>query len=137
MFHVFGRSFTLNPGKFNRKEHMLITIMATVAFNTPYTSHIVFSQALPQFFNQPYAKQFGYQILGSLGTNFVGYGLAGLCRRFIVYPSFCVWPSSLTALAINKAFHQDDEAAVKGPFNRVYNWSRMKLFLFAFISMFV
>jgi len=115
---------------------MLITIMATVAFNTPYTGYIVFVQALPQFFNQPYAKKFGYQILNSLGSNFVGYGLAGLCRRFIVYPSFCVWPSSLTALAINKAFHQDDKTPVKGPFNRVYAWSRMKFFLVAFVAMF-
>lgn len=127
----------LNPGPFNKKEHMLITIMATVAFNTPYTGYIVLTQALPMFFDQAYAKNWGYQILNTLGSNFVGYGLAGLCRRFIVYPSFCVWPSSLTALAINKAFHSDDSTAVPGPFRKMYSWSRMKLFLFAFVSMFI
>ena len=34
-FRLFGREHSFNPGKFNQKEHMLITIMATVAFNTP------------------------------------------------------------------------------------------------------
>lgn len=29
-FRLFGREFSLNPGPFNRKEHMLITIMANV-----------------------------------------------------------------------------------------------------------
>lgn len=127
----------LNPGPFNHKEHMLITIMATVAFNTPYTNSIIFTQALPMFFNQPYARGFGYQIINTLGSNFVGYGLAGLCRRFIVFPSFCVWPASLTALAINKAFHSDTGGSVPGPFRRVYTWSRMKLFMLAFVTMFI
>jgi hypothetical protein len=32
---VFGVRHSLNPGPFNKKEHMLITIMANVAFNIP------------------------------------------------------------------------------------------------------
>lgn len=48
-------------------------------------------QALPIFFNQPYAKQFGYQITNTIASQFVGYGLAGVCRKFLVYPSFCIW----------------------------------------------
>ena len=28
-FRVFGRSFSINPGPFNVKEHTLITVMAT------------------------------------------------------------------------------------------------------------
>jgi hypothetical protein len=30
-FKLFGREHSLNPGKFNKKEHMLITIMAAVS----------------------------------------------------------------------------------------------------------
>lgn len=48
-----------------------------------------------------------------------------------------MWPASLTALAINKAFHSDTGGSVPGPFRRVYTASRMKLFMLAFISMFV
>jgi hypothetical protein len=30
-FKLFGKEHSLNPGKFNKKEHMLITIMAAVS----------------------------------------------------------------------------------------------------------
>ncbi|WOO80299.1 Oligopeptide transporter 2 [Vanrija pseudolonga] len=136
-FRLFGRTHNLNPGPFNRKEHMLITIMAAVAFSTPYTGYIVFTQALPMFFNNAYGHDFGYQLLNTLGSNFVGYGLAGLTRRFIVYPSYCVWPGSLATLALNKAFHSDDSGGVPGPFGRIYSWSRLRLFTVALIVTFV
>ena len=39
-FTTFGHTWTLNPGRFNPKEHMVITIMANVGFTTPYTSNV-------------------------------------------------------------------------------------------------
>lgn len=65
------------------KEHMLIAIMANTAQSLPYTQYIVWTQVLPQYFNQQYARSFAYQFLIALSTNFIGYGLAGLTRRFI------------------------------------------------------
>ncbi len=47
-FTMFGSRHSLNPGKFSRKEHMLITIMANVAFSTPYTDNIIWVQYLSQ-----------------------------------------------------------------------------------------
>jgi hypothetical protein len=35
-FTTFGYTWSLNPGKFNMKEHMVITIMANVGFYPPY-----------------------------------------------------------------------------------------------------
>lgn len=85
----------------------------------------------------PYAANFGYQLLISLSTNFIGYGLAGLCRRFLVYPSYCVWPASLVTIALNAAFHSDKNSTVDGPFRSVWNLSRQKFFYIAFAAMFV
>ena len=34
-FTTFGYAWSLNPGKFNPKEHMVITIMARVGFSAP------------------------------------------------------------------------------------------------------
>lgn len=62
---------------------MLIAIMANTAQSLPYTQYIVWTQVLPQYFNQQYARSFAYQFLIALSTNFIGYGLAGLTRRFI------------------------------------------------------
>jgi len=137
-FTLFGVRHSLNPGPFNKKEHMLITIMANVAKSTPYTNYIVWIQVLPDFFNQQWAMSVGYQLTIALSTNFIGYGLAGLCRRFLVYPAYCVWPSSLVTIALNSAFHdQASEAAVvAGPFKTIWRMTRIRFFLFAFLAMF-
>ncbi|OAA56306.1 Tetrapeptide transporter, OPT1/isp4 [Niveomyces insectorum RCEF 264] len=139
---VFGHSvartrISLNPGPFNKKEHMLITIMANVAFNTPYTNNIIWTQYLPVYFNQPFAGQFSYQILVGLSTNLIGYGLAGLSRRFLVYPAYCVWPTSLVTIALNEAFHSEQRGPVKTPFGSIWRATRMKFFLLSFSAMFV
>ncbi|TAQ89934.1 hypothetical protein B7494_g1691 [Chlorociboria aeruginascens] len=136
-FTLFGSRHSLNPGKFSPKEHMLITIMAGVGYATPYTDNIIWSQYLPQYFNQSYAGHFGYQIMIALSTNFIGYGIAGLCRRFLVYPTYCVWPASLVTIALNDTFHTDKNPAVLGPFKKVFSTSRFRFFLYAFVAMFV
>ncbi|KAK8022808.1 OPT oligopeptide transporter [Apiospora rasikravindrae] len=132
---VFG--LPLNPGHFSKKEHMLITIMANVGYQAPYTANIIWVQKLPGYYNQAWAGNFGYQILLALGTNFIGYGMAGIARRFLVYPSYCVWPASLVTIALNQSFHTEGNSAVKGWFNKVYTMSRYKYFLLAFGGMFL
>ncbi|KAM0815560.1 putative OPT oligopeptide transporter protein-domain-containing protein [Seiridium cardinale] len=136
-FTLWGIRHSLNPGKFSKKEHMLITIMANVSWNYPYTNNIIWVQYLPSYFNQSYAGQFSYQILIALATNFIGYGMAGMIRRFLVYPSYCVWPASLVTIALNSAFHNDKTGPVESPFGRVFTMSRIKFFGVTFAAMFV
>ncbi|CAM1506483.1 Fc.00g061240.m01.CDS01 [Cosmosporella sp. VM-42] len=133
---LYGVRHSLNPGPFNKKEHMLITIMSSIAQSTPYTNYVVWVQYLPQYFNQPWAISLPYQILIALSTNFIGYGLAGLARRFLVYPSYCVWPSSLVTIALNTAFHSEINTHALGPLKTVWTSSRLKFFSIAFSLMF-
>lgn len=65
----------------------------------------VFTQWLDKYLDQKYAGNFLYQILLALAMNLMGFGLAGLARRFLVYPAFCIWPKSLVTIALNKALH--------------------------------
>lgn len=49
-FTTFGYTWSFNPGRFNLKEHMVITIMANVGFTTPFTPFVcplVISPAQP------------------------------------------------------------------------------------------
>ncbi|KAJ7872773.1 OPT-domain-containing protein [Mycena olivaceomarginata] len=131
-FVTFGYVWSLNPGPFNPKEHMLITIMANVGFGSPYTNDIVWVQYLPLYFNQSWALSFGYQILVGLSTNLIGYGLAGLTRRFLVYPAHAIWPANLATIALNRAFHSDKATAANG-----WSVSRLRWFLYCFCAMFV
>ncbi|KAF5008685.1 hypothetical protein FDECE_5041 [Fusarium decemcellulare] len=133
---AFGVRHSLNPGPFNKKEHMLITIMAAISMGTPYTNYIAWIQYLPFYFNQPWAVSFGYQILLALSSSFIGYGLAGLCRRFLVYPTYCMWPTTLGVIALNTAFHSEGNVPVGGPFKKIWHMSRLKFFTIAFAAMF-
>ncbi|KAJ6549825.1 OPT-domain-containing protein [Mycena capillaripes] len=148
-FTTMGYTWSLNPGPFNPKEHMIITvisqalslglismghvpqIMANVGFNTPYTQ-IIWVQYLPLYFNQSWATGFGYQILVALSTNFIGYGLAGLTRRFLVYPASAIWYNNLSIIALNRAFHAEKETVANG-----WRISRMRWFVYCFSAMFV
>ena len=68
----------------------------------------------------------------ALSTNFIGYGLAGLTRRFLVYPSKAVWPTNLATIALNRALHAESNNVVNG-------WvvSRMRWFMYCFAAMFI
>ncbi|KAH7137462.1 OPT oligopeptide transporter protein-domain-containing protein [Dactylonectria estremocensis] len=136
-FTLWGSQHQLNPGKFNQKEHMLISIMANVATGLPHSRYIVFTSWLEKYFNLPFASSFGFQICLALSMNLMGFGLAGLARRFLVYPAFCIWPRSLVTVALNQSLHNEANTAVPGPFKRLYNISRYKFFLLAFGLMFV
>ncbi|KAG7048102.1 OPT oligopeptide transporter [Colletotrichum scovillei] len=136
-FTLFGVRHSLNPGPFNKKEHMLISIMASVGKTLPSSRYIIFTQWMDRYFGQKYAKSFSYQILLALSTNLMGFGLAGLCRRFLVYPSFCLWPASLVTIALNSSLHNEANHPVSGPFKKIYNMSRYRFFMVAFAAMFV
>ena len=114
------------------KEHMVITIMANAGFTIPFSAQIIWAQYLPIYFNQAWASNFGYQILIALSTNFIGYGLAGLTRRFLVYPSRAIWPTNLATIALGKAFHSGSNAPADG-----WTVSRMKWFTYCLVAMFI
>ncbi|KIY49349.1 OPT superfamily oligopeptide transporter [Fistulina hepatica ATCC 64428] len=118
-YNTFGYEWSLNP------EHMVVTIMANVGFNTPYTANIVWVQYPERFFNQKWALNFGYQMTTALSTNFIGYSLAGITRRFLVYPYHAIWPTNLATIALNKAFHERNQDRVEGGWKSgmfVYFW---------------
>jgi hypothetical protein len=103
----FGKyNFTFNPGPFNQKEHMLITIMAGRMLNSIYTPAIFVTQISPVFFNQSWARNLTYQYLISISMQYLGYSLAGLVRSCLVYPDYCLWPSSLAIIALNRSLHE-------------------------------
>ena len=71
-------------------------------------------------------------VLVSISTNFIGYGLAGLTRRFLVYPSQAVWPANLATIALNRAFHTESNSVANG-----WALSRMRWFTLCFTAMFI
>lgn len=139
VFPLGPLSFTLNPGPFNEKEHMLITIMSNVAYGgfngTAYVTYILQVLRLPFYYNdQTLVNSAGWQVTLVLATQLIGYGTAGLARRFLVYPQAMIWPKNLAQIALNKALHHEDGRA-----ENVHGWtiSRYRFLLWCTAGMFV
>lgn len=81
-FNVFGVKFNFNPGPFNIKEHTVITVMANVSFGAAYATDTILAQ------RHFYGQNFGvtWELLFILTTQLIGYGIAGVMRKFLVYP---------------------------------------------------
>ena len=109
---------------------MLITIMANVSFGSLYTADIFVIQRLPRFFDQSWSSNIGYQITTSLSVQLLGYGIAGITRRFLVYPASCIWPSNMGTIALNRAFHKDKNLPANG-----WKISRLRFFMYTFGGM--
>lgn len=63
---------------------------------------MIVSQKSARFYGFDWVNT-GYMILLTLTTNFVGFGVAGLMRSFLVYPVKAMWYSVLPAIALNRA----------------------------------
>ncbi|CAH6719717.1 oligopeptide transporter 2 [[Candida] jaroonii] len=107
-FKVWKYTVDLNPGPWNHKEQMLTTIFYSVSAGTPYVSYNIHAQKMKLFYDNEWAD-FGYQTLLILSNNFLGFGFAGIMRKFTIYPVRALWPSTLPTLALNAALMKPEK----------------------------
>ncbi|KAL5513349.1 hypothetical protein ACEPAH_3748 [Sanghuangporus vaninii] len=119
---IFGSP--LNPGPFTVKEHVLATIMATVAGGSAYATDIVAVQRV--YYNQTY--NFSYQWLVVMSTQLIGFSIGGIARRFLVQPPSMIWPANLVNCALFNTLHSQ---VYSGMGNRG-GISRERFFFYAF-----
>jgi OPT oligopeptide transporter protein len=131
-FKFLRYQFTFNPGPFNQKEHMLITTISNNTLSGTYTASLFVIQISPIFFNQAWAKNLTYQYFITISMQFLGYGLAGLARSALVYPDFCIWPSSLSVIVLNRSLHEKEGYSFR-IFRLVLNRYRYFLLIFGLI----
>ena len=78
-FSTLGIKWRLNPGPFNIKEHSIIVVMASVSFSVAYATDIILAQLI--FYKQNFGMVF--QIMLVISTQSIGYGIAGIMRKFL------------------------------------------------------
>ncbi|CAI4211109.1 unnamed protein product [Parascedosporium putredinis] len=102
-WNLWGLKFNLKPGKFNYKEHVIIVVMSNAAYGggALYATDVLIAQQL--FYGQNFG--WAFQILFGITTLCTGYGLAGLARRFLVWPASMIWPSDLVNCALFYTLH--------------------------------
>lgn len=131
-FKTFGVRWNLNPGPFNLKEHALITIMANVSFGNGFGYFADTLTAQRGFYGQDFG--WGFAIMLALTTQCVGFGMAGLMRKFLVEPASMIWPSTLVNCAFMYTLHdhsKTDPAKTNG-----WTISRYRFFLYVFLGSF-
>lgn len=101
-----GRTFSFNPGPFNVKEHALIVIMANVGVSQVYGLHLIVAGQL--FYKRTF--EFGFAFLFVLCTQLTGFSMAGLARRYVVWPASMIWPEALVVATNLNAFHAEEDA---------------------------
>ncbi|CAA6657829.1 unnamed protein product [Spirodela intermedia] len=123
----FGdRLFSLNPGPFNMKEHVLISIFANAGYafgnGSAYAVGIV--TIIKAFYKRNISFIAGWILIVS--TQVLGYGWAGLLRKYVVEPGHMWWPSTLVQVSLFRALHEKER----------HRMSRAKFFLIAFLCSF-
>jgi len=120
-FTTFGHRWSLNPGPFNIKEHTIIVVMASVSFSVAYATDIILAQVV--FYKQNFGLVF--QLLLTISTQSLGYGIAGMMRKFLVYPASMIWPGNLVSATLMNAMYEKkdvrDPSVIGGSIPR-YRW---------------
>ncbi|GFP88785.1 oligopeptide transporter 6 [Phtheirospermum japonicum] len=88
--------FTLNPGPFNMKEHVLITMLANAGAGTVYATHIL--SAVKLYYKK--TLSFVPAFLVMMTTQLLGYGWAGIFRKHLVEPGEMWWPFNLVQVSL-------------------------------------
>ncbi|OAV90498.1 hypothetical protein PTTG_28303 [Puccinia triticina 1-1 BBBD Race 1] len=133
VFNLFGYNFSLNPGPFNAKEHLLITIMGNVTYGGQvgvYVTDLIATLRIKRFYGlEGRFSDAGFQLLMAISTQMLGLGLSGMTRRsFLVYPPMMLWPTSLASLALNNVFHDASNPIANG-----WKMGRYRFFLIVFV----
>jgi hypothetical protein len=110
-----------DSSQFNKKEHAAICIMCAAAANTPEAMTVLAVQKL--YYNiRPSA---GVGVFLILSTQMLGYGVAGLLRKTLVYPSNMLYPSNLPTASLLENLHKD----------RATTRKKMRIFYIAFFAL--
>ncbi|XP_010520948.1 PREDICTED: oligopeptide transporter 6 [Tarenaya hassleriana] len=117
--------FSMNPGPFNVKEHVLITIFANSGAGSVYATHIL--SAIKLYYKR--ALPFLPAFLVMITTQVLGFGWAGLFRKHLVEPGEMWWPSNLVQVSLFSALHEKEKKKKGGT-------TRTQFFLIVLVASF-
>ncbi|XLT26617.1 hypothetical protein HN873_057909 [Arachis hypogaea] len=117
--------FTLNPGPFTLKEHALITIFASSGASGVYAIGII--NIVKAFYHRSIHPLAAFML--AISTQMLGYGWAGVFRRYLVESPYMWWPSNLVQVSLFRAFHEKEKRPKGG-------LTRLQFFLMIFAASF-
>lgn len=113
----------LNPGPFNMKEHASITLMSSASAQSALATEALAAQEL--FYGGYPNKAAGIFVV--ITSQLIGFGIAGLLRHILVYPTHMLWPMNLPLTSLLESLHKDKKIAK----------ARLKIFYIVFFTFLV
>ncbi|XP_075642837.1 oligopeptide transporter 4-like isoform X2 [Castanea sativa] len=113
-FRIGSREFSLNPGPFNMKEHVLITIFANAgsAFGNGPAYAVYIFDIIKAFYRRNISFFSAWILI--ITTQVLGYGWAGLLRKYVVEPAHMWWPNTLVQISLFREIYDRYRASHKG-----------------------
>ncbi|PPQ96839.1 hypothetical protein CVT26_006008 [Gymnopilus dilepis] len=91
----------INPGPFNIKEHTVIVIMSSTASSVATAMEII--AALDLFYD--IRLNSAAAVFSIFATQMLGYGMAGLLRTLLVYPTYAFYPGYISVVNLLQSLH--------------------------------
>jgi len=113
----------LNPHPFNKKENAFIVIMSSAAANSALGTEVLAVQRL--YYN--ITPNPGASIFLLFSSQLLGYGIGGLLRPVLLYPSKMLYPTVLPLVSMFDALFKNATEATK----------KLRLFWIAFFAIFI
>ncbi|KAG2134261.1 OPT oligopeptide transporter protein-domain-containing protein [Suillus cothurnatus] len=99
----------LNPGPFNKKENAFVVIMASASANSALGTEVLAVQRL--YYN--ITPNAGASVFLLFSSQLLGYGIGGMMRSILLYPSKMLYPGVLPLLSMFDALYEGGMAARK------------------------
>ncbi|AQK73754.1 Oligopeptide transporter 4 [Zea mays] len=108
-----GGAWSLNPGPFNIKEHVLICIFANAGF--AFGGGSAYAVGIINIIRAFYGRHISFLTAWLLvvTTQVLGYGWAGLMRKYVVQPAHMWWPGTLVQVSLFQALHEKKDESAK------------------------
>ncbi|UJR35833.1 hypothetical protein I4U23_028579 [Adineta vaga] len=134
-FQIHRWKFSFNPGPFTIKEHCIITAMANATCSTATAIDVLTIERL-------FYKRTIHPILGIIfviTSQTLGYGIAGIMRKFLVWPAEMIWPATLVHCALFRTLHENKDHDNKEETDKGLRWkmSRLRFFYLATLFQFL
>ncbi|KAK7351546.1 hypothetical protein VNO77_11088 [Canavalia gladiata] len=125
-FRIGKKELSLNPGPFNMKEHVLISIFANAgaAFGNGSAYALSIVDIIRAFYGRKITFLASWLLV--LTTQVLGYGWAGIMRNYVVEPAQMWWPATLVQVSLFRALHEKE----------MRRMSKEKFFLIALLCSF-
>ncbi|GAW17629.1 hypothetical protein ANO14919_070880 [Xylariales sp. No.14919] len=133
VFRTFGVEWTLNGGPFTIKEHVVVTLMANVSISYAYSTDALLALQGKPFYDVNFG--WGFALIFTLSSQLIGISIAGMFRRFLVWPSAMMWPNQFSKTSLFHALHdtsKSDEMGADG-----WRISQYRYFFYVVAGMFV